>query len=239
MREDPVQLGQQGARPRGALRHRDAQHPLGGQDDAQLVAECRKPVVPVGQHDDLPVVADLEQLLGAAVHVADDRLGRDDALAVEHQPQPQHAVRRGMLRADVEDHLLGRKTVVHAQLTGAGADAGGAFGEACHGGLDSRPGLCRRGGRRVQSAITPGASAGPGRWAHRPVVEAPCQVSRRPVRCASGRRRAPDTVGLLGRVGGVEQPRHPAGAGPRHRPRTRAGHPSILRGRRRPAAPAR
>jgi hypothetical protein len=42
--------------------------------------------VPVGQHEDLPVVANLEELLRPAVHVADDRLGADDHLAVEDQP---------------------------------------------------------------------------------------------------------------------------------------------------------
>ena len=30
-----------------------------------------------------------------------------DALAVEGEPQPQHAVGRRVLRADVEDHVLG------------------------------------------------------------------------------------------------------------------------------------
>ena len=82
-----------------------AEHPLDGHHHAQLVGERRQPVVAVGQHDDLPVVPGLEQLLRAAVHVADDRLGVLDPLAVQHQPQPQHAVRGGVLRADVEHHV--------------------------------------------------------------------------------------------------------------------------------------
>ena len=82
-----------------------------GEHDAELVGERRQPVVPVGQHDDLPVVAHLEQLLGAAVHVADDRLRGHDALAVEHEPQPQHAVRGRVLRPDVEHHVLGGEPV--------------------------------------------------------------------------------------------------------------------------------
>jgi hypothetical protein len=44
--------------------------------------------VPVGQHDDLAVVAHLEQLFRAPVHVSDDRLAGDHPLAVEHQLQP-------------------------------------------------------------------------------------------------------------------------------------------------------
>ena len=75
----------------------------------ELAGERREPVVPVGEHDDLAVVADLEELLDAAVHVADDRLAVDDPLAVEGQPQPEDAVGGRMLRADVEDHVLGRE----------------------------------------------------------------------------------------------------------------------------------
>ena len=117
--QHPVQLGQQGARPDRAHRDLHAEHPLGGQDHAELVGEGGQPVVPVGQHDDLPVVADLEELLGAAVHVADDRLARRRSLAVEGQPQPQHAVGGRVLRADVEHHVGG------GELARTRADADG------------------------------------------------------------------------------------------------------------------
>ena len=105
MVEDPVQLGEQRPRPDRALGNLHAEHALDGQHDAQLVGERRQPVVAVGEHDDLPVVARLEELLGAAVHVADDRLGVLDALTVEDEPQPEHAVRGGVLRADVQHHV--------------------------------------------------------------------------------------------------------------------------------------
>ncbi len=107
--QHPVELGQQGAQPDRADRDLHAQHPLDREDDAELVAERGQPVVPVRQHDDLPVVADLEQLLRAAVHVADDRLAVDDPLAVQGQPQPEHAVGGRVLRADVEHHVGGRQ----------------------------------------------------------------------------------------------------------------------------------
>ena len=103
--QHPVQLGEQRTRPHRALGDLHAEHPLDGQDDAQLVGERRQPVVAVGEHDDLAVVARLEELLGAAVHIADHRLGVLDALAVQDEPQPQHAVRGGVLRADVEHHV--------------------------------------------------------------------------------------------------------------------------------------
>ena len=59
----------------------------------------------VGQDDDLPVVADFEEFFHPAVHVADDRLAFDDALAVEGEPQSKDSVGGGMLWADIEHHV--------------------------------------------------------------------------------------------------------------------------------------
>ncbi len=105
MVEDPVELGEQRAQPDGPLRHLHPEHRLDTEHDPELVGERRQPVVPVREDGDLPVVADLEELLGPAVHVADDRLGGDDALAVEDDLEPEHPVRRRVLRTDVEDHV--------------------------------------------------------------------------------------------------------------------------------------
>jgi hypothetical protein len=71
---DAHQLAQQGAQPGGAGRHLQAQHALDGEGDPDLAAGGPEPVVPIGQHEDLPVVAHLEQLLHTPVHIADDRL---------------------------------------------------------------------------------------------------------------------------------------------------------------------
>ncbi len=122
--EHPVQLGQRHPQPDRALGDLHAHQPLDGEHHAELVGEGREPVVPVGQHDDLPVVADLEELLGAAVHVADDRLAGDHPLAVEDQLQPQHAVGGGVLRADVQHHVGAELRVVAAvgDQAGSGAD---------------------------------------------------------------------------------------------------------------------
>jgi len=48
----------------------------------------------------------LEDLLGPAVQVPDDRLGVDDPLAVELDHHPQHTVGGGVLRAERNFHLL-------------------------------------------------------------------------------------------------------------------------------------
>ena len=92
MAEDPVDLGEQGAQPHRPVRQRHAKHPLDRQDDAELVAEGRQPVVAVGEHDQLAIVPDLEEFLGAAVHKTDLGLGADHDVAVEHQVQLQYPV---------------------------------------------------------------------------------------------------------------------------------------------------
>jgi hypothetical protein len=103
--EHPIELGEQRADPGRPLGHFHAEHVLDGQRDTELGAERAEPVVPVRQHDDLAVVAHLEELLDAAMHVADDRLAMDDPFAVEREPQPQHAVGGGVLRTDVQHHV--------------------------------------------------------------------------------------------------------------------------------------
>jgi hypothetical protein len=68
--------------------------------------------VSVHQHHRLARVPELGELLRRPVHVADHRLGAHDDLAVEFEHHAQHAVGRRMLRADVEDHVLGRHRAV-------------------------------------------------------------------------------------------------------------------------------
>ena len=72
---------------------------LGGEDERHLVGEAAQPVDAVDQRGDLRVGADLGELLVAAVHVAHDRLGRDDLLAVELGDDAQRAVGGRVLRA--------------------------------------------------------------------------------------------------------------------------------------------
>ena len=105
--QDAVPLGEHRADPPRAFGDLDAREPLDRDHPSELVVERREPVVPVHQHQDLTRVAVLGELLGRPVHVADDRLGADDHLAVELEHDAEHPVGRRVLRPDVEDHLLG------------------------------------------------------------------------------------------------------------------------------------
>ena len=72
---------------------------------------ARDIVATVHEGAELVVAATLGELLDAAVQVAQRGLGRDDLLAVDLDEQTQHAVGRGMLRAHVDDEVLGGEPV--------------------------------------------------------------------------------------------------------------------------------
>ena len=154
--EDAVEFGEQRPQPDGALGDLHAEHALDGEDDAEFVGEGREPVVAVGEDDDLPVVARLEELLRAPVHVAHHGLDFADPFAVEDEPQPQHPVRGGVLGADVEHHVGALRCAADADrgLLRAGRRPGGAVGRRplTHG-LSLAPAAARASG----GGVSPGA----------------------------------------------------------------------------------
>ena len=85
-----------------AHRHVDAEQLLDRQAVGVLVAHHRHVVEPVHVRQRLDVGACLGELLGRAVQQADVRVGALDHLAVELEHQAQHAVRRRMLRPEVQ-----------------------------------------------------------------------------------------------------------------------------------------
>ena len=85
-----------------AARHRDAEQLLDRQREGVLLVHRRDVVEPVEIGDRLQVGLVLDQLLGAAVEQADMRIDALDDLAVELQHEAQHAVRRRMLRPEVD-----------------------------------------------------------------------------------------------------------------------------------------
>ena len=115
---DARQLEQDRADDLGPRRRLDLHQLLGGEDERHLVGEAAEPVDPVDQRRDLRERADLGELLVAAVHVAARRFGPHDLLAVEAADDAQRAVRRRVLRTDVEGHPLGLEFDVQARIGG-------------------------------------------------------------------------------------------------------------------------
>ena len=84
----------------------DAEQPLDAEAVGRLVEERREVVHPGAERDALRPGAVLHVLLDAGVQVADAAAGLGDRLAVELEDQPEHAVRRRVLRAHVDDDAL-------------------------------------------------------------------------------------------------------------------------------------
>ena len=92
---------------------------LDGQRVAERVAHGGHVVHAVGVGDDAGVVDVLGVLLEAAVQVADVRPRRAHDLAVGAQLEAQHAVGGRVLRAHVEDHLVGVEVLDRASRSPA------------------------------------------------------------------------------------------------------------------------
>ena len=87
------------------LRDLEPEQLLGRQAEGVLLVHRRDVVEPVEVADGLQVGLVLDQLLGAAMQEADVRIDALDHLAVELQHEAQHAVRRRMLRPEVDVEL--------------------------------------------------------------------------------------------------------------------------------------
>ena len=104
---DPVELEVDHAQVLGARWDLLVQQPLDRHAIRQRVEVIREVVHPLDERDDLPVRLVLAALLDARVDVADDRRDRPDDLALERQEQPEHPVRRRMVRTHVDREQLG------------------------------------------------------------------------------------------------------------------------------------
>ena len=89
-----------------ALRHAIVHQLLDAQRPAEIHVHPGQVVHAIGVGNPLPRREILADLLRAAVQIADVRRDFGDDFAVGPQHQPQHAVRAGMLRSHVHEHLV-------------------------------------------------------------------------------------------------------------------------------------
>ena len=105
---DAVELHEQDPHDLGLLRDvvLDVEQPLDAEHVGRLVVERRQVVHPGAERRALHPGAVLHVLLDAGVQVADAAAGLGHRLALELEDQPEHAVRRRVLRAHVDDDPL-------------------------------------------------------------------------------------------------------------------------------------
>ena len=115
VRGDAVELEVDHAQVLGALGNLDLDQRLHGAAVGHRVEVVGQVVHPLDDRDHLPVGLVLGGLLDPRVHVADDRFDVADDLALQRHEQPQHAVCRGVVRAEVErQQLLARLAALTA-----------------------------------------------------------------------------------------------------------------------------
>ena len=116
MREQPPDLRIQHADQLAAARHLDAEQPLGRKAERMLLVHRRDIVEPVEIGHRLQIGLGLDQLLGAAMQQADMRIDPFHHLAVQLQHETQHAMRRRMLRTEIDREVAEcRALLVHAR----------------------------------------------------------------------------------------------------------------------------
>ena len=89
----------------GAPRHLDAEELLGRETERVLLIDRRHIIEPVEIRDRLQIGFLLDQLFGAAMQKADMRIDAFDHLTVKLEHETQHAMRRRMLRSEIDGEV--------------------------------------------------------------------------------------------------------------------------------------
>jgi hypothetical protein len=105
MREQPTDLAIKHADQLCAARYSNAEKFFDRQAERMLLVHRRDVIEPVEIRDRLQIGLVLDQLLGAAVQEPDMRIDALDDLAVQLEHQAQHAVRRRMLRPEIDGEV--------------------------------------------------------------------------------------------------------------------------------------
>src|SRR5207237_6697577 len=106
VRDDPGQFAGDDTQNFASLGHIDSEQAFSAERERDVVADRVQVVFAVGPADDLIVLAVLADLLEAAMQIADVWNAPHDRLSIELQNEAKNAVRRRMLRAEVDEHVL-------------------------------------------------------------------------------------------------------------------------------------
>ena len=115
MAGDPGQLHHQHSNRLRPRRNLDADQLLDRHHEADVVDRGRQVIHPIAKGDALRIGLVLEGFLESSVEVADIGIRIAHNFAVELQPNPQYAVRAGVLRTHVELHPFRFRLVLRAE----------------------------------------------------------------------------------------------------------------------------
>ncbi len=104
---DAAHLGDDHAQMLGLFGQFELEQLFDRHGPAQVHVHPGQVIHPIGVRNPLPRRQILADLFGAAMQIADVRRRFRNDFAIGPQHQPQHAMRAGMLRAHVDQHLVG------------------------------------------------------------------------------------------------------------------------------------
>ena len=113
MRQQPADLAIEHADQLSAPRHLDAEKLFRRQTERVLLIDRRDVIEPVEIRDRLQIGFLFDQLLGAAMQEPDMRIDALDHFAVELEHKAQHAMRRRMLRSEIDREISGGRGFRH------------------------------------------------------------------------------------------------------------------------------
>src|SRR3954452_1938952 len=113
MRENAADLGVEHADELRPARRRNAEQLLNREAKPVFLAHRRDVIEPDEIRNSLQIRLRFDQLFGAAVEQPDVRIDPLDDLTIELEDETQHAVRRRMLRAEVDSEIAQARLVVH------------------------------------------------------------------------------------------------------------------------------
>jgi hypothetical protein len=125
MRQDAADFAIQHADQLAAARHGDAEQLFRRQAERVLLIHRRDVIQPVEIRNRLQIRLLLDQLFGAAMQKPDMRIDALDNLAIQLEDEPQHAVRRRVLRPKV-DRKIAEILFVHGQAFGSAFSSPGS-----------------------------------------------------------------------------------------------------------------
>ena len=111
VRGDPLELGEERAQKAGPRRRLDSEQPLDRAHVGEMAGDGRRQIQMIEEREPLPERPRLEQLLQAAMEMADHRPALHDPLVLHPQPQDQHALDRGVLGPEAELQLVAQSPV--------------------------------------------------------------------------------------------------------------------------------
>jgi hypothetical protein len=107
MTSDTLEFSQDSSNITGTPRNFDLHQFLNRLNIAEVTSRSGYVVHPICQQNNLGPVTILTQLLNATMDVSDHTVSVDNAFPVKSEYNTKHTVRAGVLRAHIEDQLVG------------------------------------------------------------------------------------------------------------------------------------